>query len=100
MNITKKEKTRAHLFGVCLLDSSFTYHVPASIHLSEYGAFTIVMIQQGLGIEAIARHLEAEGIAEAQEILLNALKAVPDGVCLSAIFWGAVQVLTANMVRA
>ncbi|OIO68124.1 MAG: hypothetical protein COW19_01950 [Zetaproteobacteria bacterium CG12_big_fil_rev_8_21_14_0_65_55_1124] len=100
MNITIKEKARAHLFGVCLIDSSFAYRLPASIHLSEYGAFTISMIQQGLGIEAIIKHLEAVGIAEAQDMLLNALKAVPDGMCLYSMFWDAVQVLTASMVRA
>lgn len=55
------EQARAHLLGVCLLDSSYVYYLPATIHFTEYGAFTLAMIKQGTGLEAIIRHLQAVG---------------------------------------
>ncbi|RLL52188.1 hypothetical protein D8Y20_07870 [Mariprofundus sp. EBB-1] len=56
------DRARLHLLGVCLIDSVYACHIPATVHLSEYGAMTIMLIQRGLGLNAITRHLEAVGI--------------------------------------
>lgn len=88
------DKARLHLLGVCLLDSVYAWHIPASIHLSEYGAMTIMLIQRGMGLDAITRHLEAVGIADAHNLLFSALGAVPDGVGYGKVFWKSVRVLT------
>jgi len=88
------DKARLHLLGVCLLDSVYAWHLPASIHLSEYGAMTIMLIQRGVGIEAITRHLEAVGMTEPHQLLFSALGSIPDGVNHGYIFWQAVKALT------
>lgn len=88
------DEARLHLLGVCLLDSAFTWRIPASIYLSEYGLMTIMLIQRGLGLEAIAGHLEAVGVTEAHQLLMSALGSVPDDVDRGNLFWRAVRVLT------
>jgi len=87
------EQARMHFFGACLLDATYSHCLPASIYLSDYGAFTLAMIQQGLGIDAIVRHLEAVGIDEAHILLSSALDSIPDGADLGKIFWLSVNVL-------
>jgi len=91
------DTARLHLLGVCLLDSAYTRHIPASIHLSEYGAMAILLIQRGLGIEAIIRHLEAVGISEAHKIMFSALRSIPDGVDPGNIFWQSVHILSKEL---
>lgn len=88
------DKARLHLLGICLLDSVYAWHIPASIHLSEYGAMTIMLIQRGMGLEAITGHLEAVGITEPHQLLFSALGSIPDGVNHGYIFWQAVNILT------
>ena len=91
---TSIEKARLHLIGVCLLDSVYAWHIPACIHLSEYGAMTVLLLQRGMSLDAIIRHLEAVGIADAHRMLLRALGSVPDGSDLGLMFWRAVGILT------
>ena len=93
----RTRKARLQLVGACLLDSAYTWHIPASIHFSEYGAMTILLIQRGCGLEAITSHLEAVGIVDAHSLLRGALGAIPDGVELKLIFWNAVRVLAAGV---
>jgi len=89
----RTRKARLQLVGACLLDSAYTWYIPASIHFSEYGAMTILLIQRGCGLEAITMHLEAVGIVDAHCLLRSALAAIPDSVELRQIFWNAVSVL-------
>ena len=93
------DKARLHLLGVCLLDSVYAWHIPASIHLSEYGAMTIMLIQRGMGLDAITGHLEAVGIAEAHKLLFSALGSIPDGANYAKVFWQSVAVLTEGVAR-
>jgi len=87
------EKARAHLWGVCLLDASFIQYLPACIHFSEYGALTLAMIKQGMGLEAMIWHLEAVGLYNAKEMLIGAMLALPDGANYSRLLCDAIQVL-------
>jgi len=90
------EQARAHLLGVCLLDVTYTVYLPAQVHFSEYGRFTLAMISKGMGIEAIARHLEAYGVINAKDMLKSALKAVPDNANLSRVFFDALDVISCH----
>jgi len=90
------EQARAHLFGVCLLDASYIQYLPACVQLSEYGAFTLLMLGHGMGIEAIVRHLEAYGLHNAQDIFKSALKAVPNNADLSRLFCRALTVVCSH----
>jgi len=92
------DRARLHLLGVCLLDSVYAWHIPSTIHLSEYGAMTIMLIQRGAGLEAITGHLEAVGMTEPHQLLFSALRSIPDGVNHGYIFWQSVQVLTEGVV--
>ena len=89
----RARKARLQFFGACLVDSSYAWHIPATVHLLEYGAFLIMMIQRGMGLDAIVGYLEGYGIHDAQELLSEALESIPDGVDLPHIFRGAVQML-------
>jgi len=91
---TSIEQARAHLFGVCLLDASYIQYLPACFQLSYYGKFTLTMITQGVGLEAIVRHLEAYGLHNAQDVFKSALKAVPDNADLSRLFFRALTVVS------
>jgi len=88
------EKARAHLLGVCLLDAGFIQYLPACIHFSEYGALTLAMIKQGIGLEAMIRHLEAVGLYNAKEMLYGAMFAIPDGANYSQMFYKAIYMLS------
>ncbi|MDQ7005263.1 MAG: hypothetical protein Q9N67_10250 [Ghiorsea sp.] len=61
------EQARAHLLGVCLLDVSYTVYLSEKDLHHEYDRLTCAMISQGMGIEAIATHLEAYGLTNAQD---------------------------------
>ena len=95
MNPTSR--ARLQMFGVCLMDSAYTWHIPASIHLSEYGTLLIMMIQRGVGLDAIAGCLDGYGIDDAHKMLSEALETIPDGASLSPLFWGSVRVLTEDI---
>jgi len=90
------EQARAHLLGVCLLDVSYTVYLSDNELPSEYDRLTYHMISQGMGIEAIARHLEAYGLANAKDMLKSALKAVPDNANLSRVFFNALDVISCH----
>jgi len=93
---TSIDEARAHLFGVCLLDASCIQYLPACFQLSYYGKFTLTMIKQGVGLEAIVRHLEAYGLHNAQDVFKSALKAVPDNADLSRLFFRALTVVSSH----
>jgi len=90
------EQARAHLLGVCLLDVSYTVYLPTQNCFSAYGRFTFALISQGMGIEAIIRHLEAYGLTNAKDMLKSALKAVPDDANLSQVFFDALGVISCH----
>jgi len=90
------EQARAHLLGVCLLDTSYIQYLPAHVQLSCYGKFTLAMIKQGVGLEAIISYLEDYGLFNADEILINALLAVPDDVGLSRLFHQSLRVVCSH----
>ncbi|MDX8381903.1 MAG: hypothetical protein R8M14_07315 [Ghiorsea sp.] len=94
------DEARAHLLGVCLLDASYIKYLPSSIHFSQYGALTIAMIKQGMGIEGMAWHLEAVGLDNAKEMLLGSMVAIPDRADYSRLFCNAIQVLIFEGVSA
>jgi len=93
------EQARAHLLGVCLLDVSYTVYLSDNELHHEYDRLTCAMISQGMGLEAIASHLEAYGLTNAKDMLKSALKAVPDDANLSQVFFDALGVLTCNEVK-
>ena len=88
------EQARAHLLGVCLLDVTYTIYLSGSELYSEYDRLTYAMISQGMGIEAIAQHLETYGLTNAKDMLKSALKAVPDNANLSQVFFDALDVVS------
>ena len=90
---SRRERARLQIIGACLMDSALSWHIPTIIHFSEYGAFLIMMIQRGMGLESIVAHLEGVGITDAFLMLSRALQAIPDGGEIAPIFWSAVQVL-------
>jgi len=90
------EQARAHLLGVCLLDAKYIQYLPAYFQLSYYGKFTLAMIKQGMGLEAIVSHLEAYGLHNAQDVLKSALKAVPDNADLPRLFFRALTVVSSH----
>ncbi len=90
------EQARAHLLGVCLLDVSYTVYLSDNELHSEYDKLTCAMISQGMGIEAITRHLEAYGLTNAKDMLKSALKAVPDDANLSHVFFEALRVVSCH----
>ncbi|MDQ7003979.1 MAG: hypothetical protein Q9N67_03245 [Ghiorsea sp.] len=49
-----------------------------------------------MGIEAIATHLEAYGLTNAQDMLNSALKAVSDDANLSQVFFDAIDVISCH----
>ncbi len=87
-------QARAHLLGVCLLDVTYTVYLSGNELRNEYDRLTCAMISQGMGIEAIARHLEAYGLTHAKDMLQSALKAVPDDANLSQVFFDALEVVS------
>jgi hypothetical protein len=93
---TSIEQARAHLFGVCLLDASYIQYLPACVHFSEYGAFTIAMIKHGMGLEAIIKHLEAYGLTNAHDMLTGALIGVSENINLSYLFIDALTVISCH----
>ncbi len=90
------EQARAHLLGVCLLDARYIQQLPACVQLSCYGKFTLALITQGVGLEAITRHLEAYGLHNAHDIFKSALKAVPDDANLSHVFFEALRMISCH----
>lgn len=93
-------KARNHLLGVCLIDALYIQRLPVSIHFSEKGMMTLALISQGMGLDAIIRHLEAVGLDNAHQIIMGALVGVPDALGLSTVFYDAVKVITESMVTA
>lgn len=90
------EKARAHLLGVCLLDENYIQYLPACVQLSCYGKFTLAMIKQGAGLEAIVSHLETHALDNAHEILTSAIKSVPHNMGLSDVFYQALMVVCSH----
>jgi len=90
------DEARAHLLGVCLLDATYIHRLPEHVQLSCYGKFTLAMIQQGMGLEAIANCLEDYGLFNAHEILKRALVAVPDNAGLSHLFYQSLRVVCSH----
>jgi len=90
------EQARAHLLGVCLLDSHYLAHLPTCITLTSYGRLTVAMIKQGLGLEAMAWHLENVGMIDANQVLTGAIKGVPDHAELALVFHQALRVVLSH----